>query len=86
MQLDTFGAALATDLTYFINLIIFSVIMAVDKDIKPACFCLNRQNFNGIKEQFNNSMGWIILIAFDMWNFEMLTLESGVLSVLDNAT
>ena len=26
------------------------------------------------------------MICFEMWNFELLTLESGVLSVIDNAT
>jgi MATE family multidrug resistance protein len=75
------GAALATNLTYFLNLVICELLMLRNAKIRLTYRLPNKSMFKNIWHYLSIGVPGAMMLCFEWWAFELLALLSGLISV-----
>ncbi|CAI9096098.1 OLC1v1032171C2 [Oldenlandia corymbosa var. corymbosa] len=77
--LHNHGAALATGLSMWLNVIILALYMKFSSDCKKTRAPLSREVFQGIREFFRFAIPSAVMVCLEWWSYELLILSSGLL-------
>lgn len=88
MNLRENGAAVATNITYILNMIIADFIIRYKKDttFKDMVFFYDSSVFHGICNYLKIGIPGMLMLCFEWWAFELLALFTGTLGVYQLAT
>ena len=78
---DTLGAGLSTTIVYLVYFLVSVLFILVSPKQKKNFKCPQKEKMHDIYDFVENSSYYLLIIGFQMWNYELLTLESGMLSV-----
>ncbi|GKU97644.1 hypothetical protein SLEP1_g10764 [Rubroshorea leprosula] len=79
MELGNIGAALATGLSYWFNVMLLGFIMKYSASCEKTCILVLQEIFSSIKEFFSFALPSAVMICLEWWSFELLILLSGLL-------
>jgi len=77
------GAALATNITYLLNLIISDTIIRIQKDtvFKDMVFWYDRSCYKDLLSYLRIGVPGMLMLCFEWWAFELLAIFTGLLGV-----
>ncbi|GLT28868.1 hypothetical protein SLA2020_037720 [Shorea laevis] len=79
MEMGNIGAALATGLSYWFNVMLLGFIMKYSPSCEKTCILVLQDIFSSIKEFFSFALPSAVMICLEWWSFELLILLSGLL-------
>lgn len=71
------GVSLATCITYFLNFILITIYATMNKDLKKSWFFFNKDSTRNIGEYLRIAIPGTLMLVFEWWTFEILTLMAG---------
>ena len=82
-NLGLVGASISTCITYFLNFIIVTVILSYKEDIvhPESWHFFNKDSFRSFCEFLKYGIPSTLMLCFEWWCFEVLSLLAGMLSV-----
>lgn len=79
------GAAYAYSLTHVLNMILLTVLINFQKDIKEAWFFINKDSFKGLKRYLSFAIPSVGMLALEAWTFQIVIFMSAYLSIEETA-
>lgn len=83
LELDIAGLGIATLITYTIQLLVLIAYVKTQNAIKEAIFLPNAESLEGWKEYFELAIPATIMICAEWWAYEILTLMTGRIGVVE---
>lgn len=83
LNLREYGAALATNITYILNMIIADIWIRIlsDTEFKNMIFCYDKTMFSDLIKYLRIGISGMLMLCFEWWAFELLAIFTGLLGV-----
>lgn len=80
-ELNETGAAIATNITYVLNMVICDICCTRHETIKKSYTLPTMEVFEDVGEYLKIGISGMLMLCFEWWAFELLAIFSGLLSV-----
>jgi Na+-driven multidrug efflux pump len=81
LKMGEVGAAIATNITYFSNMLINDLLCFADPKISRSFAMPTREIFNDVGEYLSLGLPGVLITSFEWWCWEALAISVGMISV-----